>query len=97
MSQKYNGTVIAIQWVEVAVMQTARIPWRIFLDALGNQSHCGLEGWLLRWRFSNEGVYTAERKSKFRREHRAGDDSIHVSTEVQANKRGSDENGRQEI
>jgi hypothetical protein len=68
-------------------MQTARIPWQIFLDALADQSHSRLEGWLLRWRFSNEGVYTAERKSRFRREHRAGDDSIHVSTEVTSSKR----------
>lgn len=77
---------IAIQWLEEAVMQTSRIPWQIFFDALANQSHSGLEGWLLRWHFSNEGVYAADRKSRFRREHRAGDDSIHVSKEVTSGK-----------
>lgn len=63
-------------------MQIARIPWQIFFDALADQSHSSLEGWLSRWRFSNEGVYAADRKSGFRHEHRAGDDSIHVSKEV---------------
>ena len=76
MRQSYDGTELAIPLGEAAPMHSARIPWQIFLDALADQSHSKLEGWLLRWRFSNEGVYVTERRASFRREARIGDGSV---------------------
>jgi hypothetical protein len=67
-------------------MHTARIPWQIFFDSLADQSRSKLEAWLLGWRFSNEGVYVADRKSRFRRELRAGDGAIHFSKKITSSK-----------
>jgi hypothetical protein len=86
LSQKWHGTPIAIHWVETQLMQTSRIPWQIFFDALVDQSYSKREGWLVRWRFGNEGVYVDDRKNGFRREPRTGYGSIHLVKGVPSSK-----------
>lgn len=67
-------------------MHSARIPWQIFLAALTDQSRSKSEGWLLRWRFSDEGVYVADRKSRLRREARTWDRSVRVGKQFTSSK-----------
>ncbi|MSP38441.1 MAG: hypothetical protein EXR70_08130 [Deltaproteobacteria bacterium] len=59
-------------------MNSARIPWHIFLDALADQRRSKLESWLVRWSFGNEGVYIANRKNSVSRESGSRNDSISV-------------------
>ena len=32
------------------------MPWRVFLEALNKQPRARLDGWLARWRFTDEGA-----------------------------------------
>ncbi len=74
-------------------MQTARIPWRIFFDALADQSRSKLEVWLLGWRFGNEGVYVAERKSRFSGGYPARKNLVGLGKQITSSKG----NGRHEL
>ena len=41
-------------------MNISVIPWQVFLDALQKQQPKGVELWLRRWLFTNEGVIMAQ-------------------------------------
>ncbi|MBM4299693.1 MAG: hypothetical protein FJ143_18280 [Deltaproteobacteria bacterium] len=64
-------------------MQIQMIPWHVFMNALEQQQHAQIVGWLDRWRFTNDGVFMARDVRGVSDEGQSGNDA--------ANRRRSDD------